>query len=33
VTNLDLNNDGIVDFQISNKLGSVRCGQAAASAT
>jgi hypothetical protein len=26
VTNLDLNNDGIVDFQISNKLGSVRCG-------
>jgi hypothetical protein len=27
VTNLDLNNDGIVDFQISNKLGSVRCGE------
>jgi hypothetical protein len=27
VTNLDLNNDGIVDFQISNKLGSKTCGE------
>jgi hypothetical protein len=25
-TNLDLNNDGIADFQISNKLGTQRCG-------
>jgi len=27
VTNLDLNNDGIVDFQISNKLGTRLCGE------
>jgi len=27
VTNLDLNNDGIVDFQISNKVGTFRCGE------
>jgi hypothetical protein len=27
VTNLDLNNDGIVDFQISNRLGTQLCGE------
>jgi hypothetical protein len=27
VTNLDLNNDGIADFQISNKVGTRRCGE------
>jgi hypothetical protein len=27
VTNLDLNNDGIADFQISNKVGTQRCGE------
>jgi hypothetical protein len=26
VTNIDLNNDGIVDFQISNKVGTFKCG-------
>jgi hypothetical protein len=27
VTNLDLNNDGIVDFQISNRVGTRLCGE------
>ena len=27
VTNLDLNNDGIADFQISNKVGTRGCGE------